>query len=541
MSRLAASLVALVPLTALVVAASCREATQITVEITTDVPCVGLPDDAGATAPPEPGLFSKSGRVALWLSDPNTPQTVARSCVTDGARSRVGTIAIVPSGENDERVSVTVAIDSKDPTRSEQCNQGAPSPDCIVARRTVGFIPHTPLTLPIHLSLACAGVVCDKAKGLTCVDGQCVSDGVDCTGGSCNVDAGVVDAGRIVDATPTVDANPGKCDGGGLGTAQNCTQCGFACAGTCRPWGCEIVQQNPLGTPAAEGCIAVTSNVVVWSEAKGGTGSVFWVPRAGTTWGTVEANVGVGPVAASSGFFSYVVRSPASVGNSYTRDLIAASPPSSIANVIKAQPGPTGDHPWVARGSAARCATTHNGQGTYGIDCELSSIEGATTSYRHIALGKASYLAINGATLFFGVAGAGLTSMYDTTLTKPTSVAAYGTADDYVVAAQNGTQYALYKVTVDAVNGKIAVTQKPFYSQPTPITGLRSAGTSIYFADDSKRIAKADYNGLNTQTAQVVVPIVTPGFTAMRGQVCLDVDDVAVYYLVDGVPTRAPK
>ena len=278
MGRLGASLVGLIPLTAIVVAVSCRDATQITVEITTDVPCVGLADDAGTSAAPEPGLFSKNGRVALWLTDPTTPQTVARSCVQDGARSRVGTIAIVPSGATDERVSVTVAINAKDPTQSEQCNQTSPSTDCIVARRTVGFIPHTPLTLPIHLSLACAGVVCEK--GYTCDDGSCVPADVTCQNETCRTDNDAsTDASLDVKTDPRNDAViiPGKCDGGTLGNSQNCGQCGFACAGTCQPWGCQLVTTNPLGSIASEGCIAVQSGVVVWSAAKGGSGSVFWL------------------------------------------------------------------------------------------------------------------------------------------------------------------------------------------------------------------------------------------------------------------------
>ena len=541
MGRLGASLVGLIPLTAIVIAVSCRDATQITVDITTDVPCVGLPNDAGATAPAEPGLFSKNGRVALWLTDPTTPQTVARSCTPDGARSRVGTIAIVPSGSSDDRVSVTVAIDSKDPTRSELCNQTAPSPDCIVARRTVGFIPHTPLTLPIHLSLACAGVDCEK--GYTCDNGSCVPADVTCQNETCSTDRdAAIDVSLDVTTDPRNDAILGKCDGGTIGNAQNCMQCGFACAGTCQPWGCQLVTTNPLGAVATQGCIAVQSGVVVWSAAKGATGSVFWVPRTGPTWGTVEANVGVGPVASSTGFFSYVARSPAGTGPSYVRDLIAAQPPSVVLNVMKSQPGPNGDHPWVARGSAVRCASTFNGGNVHGIDCELGWFESYPTPFTHLAIGKASYLAINGASLVFGSAGAGISALSpNTTLAKPSSVAAYGSAEDYVVAGVDGSQYGLFKVTVDLNGSKLVVTQKPFYSQPTPITGIHTFGTSVYFADDSKRIAKVDYNGINTQTALVVVPSVPAGFTAMRGQVCLDVDDVAVYYLVDGLPMRAPK
>jgi hypothetical protein len=48
---------------------------------------------------------------------------------------------------------------------------------CIVARRTLSFIPHTPLTLPIVLRDDCIGVPCGPSE--TCVHGSCVSSNVD--------------------------------------------------------------------------------------------------------------------------------------------------------------------------------------------------------------------------------------------------------------------------------------------------------------------------------------------------------------------------
>ena len=47
-------------------------------------------------------------------------------------------------------------------------------PNCIVARRALRYLPHTPLTVIVEmLSTVCAGRVCDPHSTMTCVEGQC--------------------------------------------------------------------------------------------------------------------------------------------------------------------------------------------------------------------------------------------------------------------------------------------------------------------------------------------------------------------------------
>jgi hypothetical protein len=96
----------------------------------------------------------------------------------------IGDLVFVPSSR-----------DSKFSFRVEGALEGGtcPSSKCIVARRQVGYVSHTPLTLPVELEAACTDHPC--AEGLTCVKGQCVPDDVDCAAGSCTLpEAGVPDA-----------------------------------------------------------------------------------------------------------------------------------------------------------------------------------------------------------------------------------------------------------------------------------------------------------------------------------------------------------
>jgi len=51
-------------------------------------------------------------------------------------------------------------------------------PGCIVARRSLHFIPHTALVLPIQMQQSCIGQICDPNS--TCVNGACVDAGISC-------------------------------------------------------------------------------------------------------------------------------------------------------------------------------------------------------------------------------------------------------------------------------------------------------------------------------------------------------------------------
>lgn len=135
--------------------ASCRDATQITVDVTTDVKC---PDVKG-TSLTIGTLDGLDGR-------PATAQTTA---CTPGAVARIGKIVVVPSGEKDDAVAVRVVLGfGRDPA---ECVAPTFGPGCIVARRSLRYVPHENLTLPIFMSAACNGVACGPTE--TCVRGAC--------------------------------------------------------------------------------------------------------------------------------------------------------------------------------------------------------------------------------------------------------------------------------------------------------------------------------------------------------------------------------
>jgi len=161
--------------------AHCLEPTEITLVLTTDVPCSAVNGAAVAVGPPG--------------DETRDPAATTTSC--DGGM--LGTLVVVPSGAIDDVVGVRVML-GVGATQAESCH----APDfagCVVARRELGYIRHTPLTLPIELQRACLDDPCDPTS--SCVNGQCVDGGVTCDdAGSCGV--APPDAGRACDVPATL-------------------------------------------------------------------------------------------------------------------------------------------------------------------------------------------------------------------------------------------------------------------------------------------------------------------------------------------------
>lgn len=152
--------------------ANCRDATQMIVVVTTDVPC---PQFSG-TSITVGTLDTLQGKNAT---------TVAPSCTSVGAGlATVGQLVITPSGDNDEEVAFQVATGiGVDPTT---CSGTAASPKCIVARRQLRFIPHETVRVEVPMREVCANVSCDPQS--TCFSGSCTSAAIDsskCAGGVC--------------------------------------------------------------------------------------------------------------------------------------------------------------------------------------------------------------------------------------------------------------------------------------------------------------------------------------------------------------------
>lgn len=154
----------------------CRQQTGVDVEITTDVPC--------GTTRMSTGVQLGELRGAEITGE--SPQVVTEACI-EGKPNRVGDVVVTASPGNDSatfRLTVVANLrlsESKAAISAEQC-KAQKYVDCIVARRTLGFVPNEGLTLPIFLQNACASRICEE--GTTCVaDAQfgvrCVSSKIE--------------------------------------------------------------------------------------------------------------------------------------------------------------------------------------------------------------------------------------------------------------------------------------------------------------------------------------------------------------------------
>jgi hypothetical protein len=171
------------------VAVACREPTQITVHVTTDLPCILA---SGARVAIN-GVDVVVGTVSEL--DTKAPTSSTSHCEADGT---IGTVVIVPSSASNDPVAFAVVAgttqtDASRTTTADDC-QATGNRACIVAKRALHFIPHTPLELDVKLSASCIGKSCAEfGASYTCVDGQCVD-------------------GTIVDPGPCVDPHGPGCD-----------------------------------------------------------------------------------------------------------------------------------------------------------------------------------------------------------------------------------------------------------------------------------------------------------------------------------------
>lgn len=151
----------------------CLDPTEALVEISTDS-CADL-HSTGITA----------GLVGAIETAPYGTTT----SVCDG-KGEIGTIVLLPPEGEREAPFAFKVVGSLGLPVAETCKGPEYGPRCIVARRAMRFVPHNPFRIPVHLSQACAGVLCPEAQ--TCVDGTCRSATVDPTDCEGDVDCGPV-------------------------------------------------------------------------------------------------------------------------------------------------------------------------------------------------------------------------------------------------------------------------------------------------------------------------------------------------------------
>ncbi|MBS2017141.1 MAG: hypothetical protein JST00_29915 [Deltaproteobacteria bacterium] len=168
---------------------ACLDPTQITLKVKSNVPC------------------GDSKGVALTGGVPGAVERAAPSTITTTCNAGdIGTLVSTPSGDKESRAAFLV-VQGIDRPASECAAAGFKG--CIVARRILRYIAHTPLELPIALNLVCKDVACGEFE--TCArSGKCVSavieDPESCPNGVC------VPPGEEAEPEPT---DGGPSDGAG--------------------------------------------------------------------------------------------------------------------------------------------------------------------------------------------------------------------------------------------------------------------------------------------------------------------------------------
>ncbi len=190
----------------------CLAPTEITLRITTNIPCASL------------------DHVAVIIGTPSDLETRPPTAVTTTCdQGNIGTLVVTPSDvQGSLGISVIAGTIGPPDVVAENC-RAAGYANCVVARRVLSFIPHTPLTLPIELDSACVSFPCvsDATMTRTCI---VISGQPQC------VNAKVPDPSECVDASgtqcePTGDGSVGVTDAGALDASPPGTVIGLAAGG----------------------------------------------------------------------------------------------------------------------------------------------------------------------------------------------------------------------------------------------------------------------------------------------------------------------
>jgi hypothetical protein len=167
----------------------CLDATQIEVELRTDVKCADRPETTISVG-------------TLGQLESSAPVAVTTAC--DEQTGRIGSIVVLPHDSKEGQVGLEVVAGIV--KSAEECRRDHFVGGCIVARRSLNFVKHHGLKLPIELEAACIDVPCGATE--TCRKGACVSAEVDPT--SCHTNQGC----------SIVDPDAGMGGTGGMGSAE---------------------------------------------------------------------------------------------------------------------------------------------------------------------------------------------------------------------------------------------------------------------------------------------------------------------------------
>ena len=139
--------------------AGCYDATQVTVEITTDIPCdENMRVETGVLIGPDESLAT-SDRAFSALS-------------VVCANGKIGSIVLVPSDSRSDVVRIEVVANVGVGGSAEACRQGGAG--CVLAKRRLRYLPHRGVHLPIALTGGCVGATCSDPNA-TCIRGACAA------------------------------------------------------------------------------------------------------------------------------------------------------------------------------------------------------------------------------------------------------------------------------------------------------------------------------------------------------------------------------
>jgi len=250
---------------------ACRESTQVTIRLTTDASCGGdgFQQAAIAVAAKE----KLSGR---------EPSALTEACQDGDPESDIGTIVVVPSGDDDAPFAVRVVAGIGVPAEACMAPDYVLGDDdteagrgCIVARRNLAFLPHTELELPIVLRKECLNVDCSADQ--TCVSGTCVSAKVDPD--KCNEPGGCTE--------DDLRGGSGGVGGGGAG--------GFGATGG-------LGGAGGIGGTGGSGQVTALTIGESFSCALVGTTPYCWGLNESGAWGTgSQPGTATGPTEAMTG------------------------------------------------------------------------------------------------------------------------------------------------------------------------------------------------------------------------------------------------
>jgi hypothetical protein len=223
--------------------ASCKEATQVSVVLRTNVP------------------YASGAGVALWSSRSGTttaPQVESTEpWLGDG---EVGDVVVTPGdASKDSALTIRVAMGLRG-KRAAECTDEGDVNGCIIARRKLAFVPHTRLKLPVVLYLACEGVKCTADTTCSYL-GQCVPAQVDpaacATADGCSLSGEPpFGPGITVDAA-AADASTETGPGAGATATELTAGESHSCArlddGTVKCWGLNGAGQLGVGDPLSRG------------------------------------------------------------------------------------------------------------------------------------------------------------------------------------------------------------------------------------------------------------------------------------------------